>query len=99
MLLRVRVRALRGRAILNNEGHFQPTRPLNFKSIRGVQQQYKIAVQPFTYHKSACVPPFQVATPPAHSGISSQNHIPKGNLVYYMYLFWEFNHPTVLILL
>ena len=74
VLLFVRVRALCGRAIVkHNEGQVQPALPLNFKSIRAVQQRCNSSCSGTTpvklaalvhIHRNARVPPFQLATPP-----------------------------------
>ena len=68
----------------HDKGQFQPTLPLNFKSIRAVQQRYSTSEPRKAHiHRNACVPPFQLATPPGFQ----VNHIPKGNLVcMYIYI-------------
>ena len=69
----------------HSQAQFPSALPLNFKSLRAVQQRYNSSssgttpanLGTLTYMGTPVFPPFQLAIPPGFQAI----HIPKGNLV------------------
>ena len=63
-----------------NEGRSQPTHSLSTAAAAQQQQQWYITSESrkTPLHRNACVPSFQLVTPP---GVQVE-HIPKGNLAY-----------------